>query len=82
MFLIKNKCLLFDLLGVKDTPPLDLISDSPNVKTSNLDKLPVYILLDRKEKSELNYEKKSYKNSLKYNQSKQRTQTNIRNNTR
>ena len=82
MFLVKNKCLLFDLLGVKDTPPLDLISDFPNVKTSNLDKLPVYILLDRKEKSELNYEKKSYKNSLKYKQSKQRTQTNIRNNTR
>lgn len=59
MFLVKNKCLLFDLLGVKDTPPLDLISDSPNVKTSNLDKQPVYILLDRKEKSELNYEKKN-----------------------
>ena len=58
MFLVKNKCLLFDLLGVKDTPPLDLISDSPNVKTSNLDKLPVYILLDKKEKSGLNYEKK------------------------
>ena len=58
MFLVKNKCLLFDLLGVKDTPQLDLISDSPNAKTSNLDKLLVYILLDRKEKSELNYEKK------------------------
>ena len=58
MFLVKNKCLLFDLLGVKDTPQLDLISDSPNVKTSKLDKLLVYILLDRKEKSELNYEKK------------------------
>ena len=82
MFLVKNKCLLFDLSGVKDTPPLDLISDSPNVKTSNLDKLPVYILLDRKEKSELNYEKKSYKNSLKYKQSKQHTQTNTCNNTR
>ena len=76
MFLVKNKCLLFDLLGVKDTPHLDLISDSPNVKTSNLDKLPVYILLDRKEKSELYYEKKIYKNSLKYKQSKQHTQTN------
>ena len=58
MFLVKNKCLLLYLLGVKDTPQLDLISDSPNVKTSNLDKLLVYILLDRKEKSELNYEKK------------------------
>lgn len=58
MFLVKNKCLLFDLLGVKDTPPLDLISDSPNVKKLNLDKLSVYTLLDRKEKSELNYEKK------------------------
>lgn len=58
MFLVKNKCLLFVLLGVKDTPPLDLISDSPNVKKLNLDKLSVYTLLDRKEKSELNYEKK------------------------
>ena len=77
---------LWSLRYEKNTPPLDLNSDSPNVqwyKTSNLDKLPVYVLFDGKEKNELNYvKKKRYKNSLRYKQSIQRTQTNKHNNKR
>ena len=81
MFLVKNKCLLYDLLGMKKYSSSWFELWFP--ERSNLDKLPVYILFDRKEKNELNYvKKKRYKNSLKYKQSKQRRKTNTHNNTR
>ena len=56
MFLVKNKCLLYDLLGMKKYSSSWFELWFP--ERSNLDKLPVYILFDRKEKSELNYVKK------------------------